>query len=87
MFASDLGPRLEGEVERVSKRVFHVLHMRGYGRVDLRLDGDKLYVIEGNPNPQIARAEDYAEAARKAGLEYPRLIEAILRLALTLRLP
>ena len=55
--------------------------------MDLRIDDDTLYVIEGNPNPQIAKDEDFAQAALKAGIPYARLIEAILRLALSRRQP
>jgi D-alanine-D-alanine ligase len=39
-------------------------------------------VIEANPNPQIARGEDFAEAAAAAGLDYPALIARLLALAL-----
>ena len=32
----------------------------------MREDG-KLFVIEANPNPQLAQGEDFAESARHAG--------------------
>src|SRR6185295_12093326 len=67
-FADDLPEALVRSLSVMSKRVFRVLQMRGYGRVDMRLTEDgKLYVVEANPNPEIAKGEDVAEAARKIG--------------------
>jgi hypothetical protein len=43
--------------------------------------------MEANPNPDIARGEDVAEAAAKSGLSYCALIERILRLGLTVSRP
>ena len=57
--------------------------LSGYARIDLRLsDAGSIYVIEANPNPQLARDEDFAESARAAGLSYERLIQHILGLGM-----
>jgi D-alanine-D-alanine ligase len=37
-----------------------------------------VYVLEANPNPQIAGAEDFAQSAAIAGLTYPALLQRIL---------
>jgi D-alanine-D-alanine ligase len=37
-----------------------------------------VYVLEANPNPQIARTEDFAASAAVAGLPYPALLQRIL---------
>ena len=39
-------------------------------------------MIEANPNPQIARGEDFADAAGAAGLEYGPLLQQIVNLGL-----
>jgi D-alanine-D-alanine ligase len=58
------------------------LQLNGYARIDLRLTADdEVVFIEANPNPMLARDEDFALSARKAGLEYPKLIERIISLA------
>ena len=81
--AEDLSTDLERQIKRISRQVYRVLHMSGYGRIDLRLDEqDRLYVLEANPNPQIAQYEDYALSALHAGIEYPDLIQRILALGL-----
>ena len=47
----------------------------------------KLFVVEANPNPQIARDEDFSEAAAKAGISYDSLIERIVRMGLRMSFP
>jgi D-alanine-D-alanine ligase len=77
--ARDLPPEKADQIRHISKRVYKVLQLSGYARIDLRLDGDgRVYVLEANPNPQIARNEDLADSAAKAGLPYPALIQRIL---------
>ena len=56
---------------------------RGYARIDLRMKADgQLFVIEANPNPQLAQGEDFAESAQRAGVSYAKLIERIIGLGL-----
>jgi D-alanine-D-alanine ligase len=43
------------------------------------MDADgKVYVLEANPNPQIAYGEDFAESADHAGVTYETLMNRIL---------
>jgi D-alanine-D-alanine ligase len=66
-------------IQHVSRRVYRVLELSGYARIDLRLDANgRVYVLEANPNPQIARTEDFAESAAAAGMAYPALLQRIL---------
>jgi D-alanine-D-alanine ligase len=70
-------------IERICKKVYRILQIHDYGRIDLRLTPDnKLVVLEANPNPDIAYGEEVAEAAEKGGILYKQLIEQILHLAL-----
>ena len=41
-----------------------------------------MYVLEANPNPQIAHAEDFADSAEKAGYTYQELLQELLRIGL-----
>jgi D-alanine-D-alanine ligase len=41
-----------------------------------------VWVLEANPNPQIARGEDFAASAAKVGLSYETLLQRILNLGL-----
>jgi len=80
---AELPAKLLQAIERVSKRAYRALHLQDYGRIDLRLTPDeKLFVLEANPNPDIAYGDEVAEAADKAGIDYESLIDRIIRLAL-----
>jgi D-alanine-D-alanine ligase len=80
---ADLDPAIVRNLGRVCKRVYRVLQIRDYGRIDLRLTpDDKLVILEANPNPDIAYGEEFAESAHKAGISYEQLISRILRVAL-----
>ena len=83
-FAEGLDPALVAEIEETCKRIYRLLTIEGYARIDLRLTADnKLYFIEANPNPHLASDEDFALSADKAGLPYPRLIDRIARQGIT----
>jgi D-alanine-D-alanine ligase len=69
-------------VHAVARATWDALGLTGYARIDLRLTpGGRLAVLEANPNPELARGEDVADAAAHGGLDYPRLIAQILALA------
>lgn len=78
-----LSEALTQKIERLAKNVFHHLYLKGYARLDLRLNAQgEVIVIEANPNPFIAKDEDFAKAAQKAGIDYDSLIQKILNYAL-----
>ncbi len=79
-FAEELDPALVAHIEQTCKRIYRLLTIDGYARIDLRLTADnKVYFIEANPNPILAADEDFALSAEKAGLPYPQLIDRIIR--------
>jgi D-alanine-D-alanine ligase len=81
--ADDLDPALVNEIVETCKRIYRLLTIDGYARIDLRLDAqNKIYFIEANPNPHLAADEDFAQSAEKAGLSYPQLIERIIRVGI-----
>jgi D-alanine-D-alanine ligase len=81
--ARDLPPATNELIQHVCKRTFRALELSGYARIDLRLDAEgRAWVIEANPNPQIARGEDFAASAEAAGVSYESLIQRIINLGL-----
>jgi D-alanine-D-alanine ligase len=79
-FADGLDPALVAHIEQTCKRIYSLLTIDGYARIDLRLtDANEVYFIEANPNPILADDEDFALSAGKAGLPYPQLIDRIIR--------
>jgi D-alanine-D-alanine ligase len=82
-WAEDLPAPLAAMVQHVSKRAYRVLELSGYARIDLRLDGSgTVHVLEANPNPQLARNEDFARSADFAGLSYANLVQRILSIGM-----
>ncbi|MPZ20702.1 MAG: ATP-grasp domain-containing protein [Luteitalea sp.] len=77
--ARDLPEPLVERIRTLCKRVYRVLDLSGYARIDLRLDPDgRIYVLEANANPQIAYGEDFADSAEAAGISYETLLQRIL---------
>ena len=82
-FAEALDPAVARDIAQTCKRIYHLLTIDGYARVDLRVTpANEIYFIEANPNPILAADEDFAQSALKAGLAYPQLIERIIRTGL-----
>jgi D-alanine-D-alanine ligase len=82
-FARALPEAATRRITHLCKRIYRVLDMSGYGRIDLRLTPEgAIYVLEANPNPGIARDEDTALSAIKAGYSYEEFIQHLLNLGL-----
>ena len=81
---ADLPPELERDLKLLSKRIYRHLCLSGYARLDYRLTNNgKFYLLEANPNPQIAINEDFADSAAHSGLKYPQLLQKIITLGLS----
>jgi D-alanine-D-alanine ligase len=81
--AKDLPPQLAAGIEKVAKRIYRTLELDGYARIDFRLSADGIpYYIEANPNPEIAKIEEFAAAAKHVGIEYPDLLHRIVALGI-----
>jgi D-alanine-D-alanine ligase len=82
--AKDLTPELSALIRRMAKRIYRTLELDGYARIDFRLSGDGVpYYIEANPNPEIAKSEEFANAAVHDGIKYPDLLNRVLALGIS----
>jgi D-alanine-D-alanine ligase len=79
----------EGKAEKIqhlAKRVYRALGLSGYARIDMRMDAaGGVYVLEANPNPQIAHDEDFSDSAEKDGYPYTDLLQELLNIGLRWR--
>jgi D-alanine-D-alanine ligase len=76
-----LDKSVEAEVRRVALAAWRLLGGSGYGRVDLRVDADgQPWILEVNPNPDLAPDAGLARMAAVAGLDYARLIRTVCEL-------
>jgi D-alanine-D-alanine ligase len=77
--ATELPAGVDERLVRLARKVYRVLKIRGFGRVDVRITpAGEIFVIEANPNPSLACEDDFAQSAATAGLPYDVLIQKIL---------
>lgn len=78
----DLAPELVKRIEAVAMSAYKALGCRDYARVDMRVDGEgNVYVLEVNPNPDLAESCAFAASARAAGKTYEQMICEIVDVA------
>ncbi|MCL4865548.1 MAG: hypothetical protein KJZ47_06610 [Gemmatimonadales bacterium] len=81
--AKDLPPEIVKHIVKVTKRIYRILELDGYARIDFRLSPDGgLYFLEANPNPDVAFREEFAGGAEAAGMTYPEMIQRIVMLGM-----
>jgi len=81
--AARLDEATADRVLNIAKRTYRALDLNGYARIDLRLDGEgRPFVLEANPNPNLAYGEDFAESGEVAGLSYEQLLDRIVTLGM-----
>ena len=79
----NLTPTLSHEVRGLAQAAFEKLGLRGYARVDFRVDeSEHPWILEINPNPDISEDAGFAKSLPQMGLAYPDAVEIIARAAL-----
>lgn len=78
--------RLKQAMEDICKRAFNILDIRDWCRIDIRLDSNgKPHILELNPLPGILPDPKsnscFPKAARAQGMDYNKLINAVLDIA------
>jgi len=82
---ADVSPSLRARLERWTLACAGLFALKGYARVDFRMyRKGKPFVLEVNPNPDLAPDAGLSKAARAAGTPYEALVSEILRLGLSL---
>ncbi len=79
---ADLTKSIEKEAKEIAVKVFKTMECRDYARVDMRLSkGNKLYVLEVNPNPDLTEGAGFMRSAEAAGYSYQKALKKIVDLA------
>ena len=78
--ASD--PELTAEAQRCALEAHDALGCRGYSRTDMIVRDEEIYVLETNTIPGMTATSLFPQAAKAAGLEFPALLDELIRLAL-----
>jgi len=70
---------LAARLVRTATEAWQAVEGHGYGRVDLRLDGEgQPWVLEVNPNPDLSQDAGLANMARAAGWSYADLVTHVV---------
>jgi D-alanine-D-alanine ligase len=81
--ARNLPPELERLLVKTSKRVYRLLQLSGFARIDFRLDAEgRPFFLEANPNADIGYGEEFADAAEAAGIDYEPLLDRLLTIGI-----
>lgn len=81
--ANDLDSAVLTRLDQLARRIYRVLGLSGYARMDFRIRPDgSVFVLEANANPNLAQGEDLAQSALAAGTGYDELLTRILQLGL-----
>lgn len=75
-----LDKAVEDKVIKTCKKVYQILNLNGYARIDIRLTAEnKIYILEANPNPNIASDDEFAKSAAHMKVKYKDLIEELMK--------
>ncbi len=73
------------KIQFYAKQVYKIVGASDYARVDFRVKGDTPYVLELNPNPDIASDVDsdtgFTRSGKAYGWTYEELIQNIIGFA------
>jgi len=80
---ADLPPEVEKRCKELALKVYRIMNLRDYARIDMRLTKNLTpYVIEANPNPDISDDAGFARSARAYGLSFEETVCKIVECAL-----
>lgn len=83
-FPAKLNPEVAQRVQEQALLAFEALKLRGYARIDFRLDvSGGCFCLEANTLPGMTELSLIPQAAAAAGMSFPELCERIVQLANT----
>lgn len=77
-----LNERIAQLASQTALKAFHVMGVRDYARVDIRLSKDnQLFVLEVNPNPDLTEGAGFMRSAHASGMSYTATLRKIISFA------
>ena len=77
-----IADQLTRKAQESAITAYQVLGCRGFGRVDMIIKNDDVYVLEVNTIPGLTPMSLLPKAAQAAGISYPQLLDKIIFFAL-----
>src|SRR3954469_20157198 len=85
-FPAKLSDEETATIQRLARKAFDALKLRGYARIDFRMATDgTFYCLEANTLPGMTQTSLIPQAAAAAGISFPELCDRVVRLALDSR--
>lgn len=78
-----LNPKLTKKAQRIALRAFNSIGCHGFGRVDMIIKGNQIYVLEVNTIPGLTPVSLLPKAALAAGISYPQLLDKIIKYSIS----
>jgi D-alanine-D-alanine ligase len=83
IFPADLTGAQVVEIQSLALKVHRALKLRGFSRVDFRLDDEGVFwCLEANTLPGMTAASLFPKGAAAAGMNFPQVCERLCRLAI-----
>jgi len=80
---AELPREIERRLLKISRRIYRILMLSGYARLDYRMTDDaRFFLLEANPNPNIADGDYFSDSAKTSGLGYGPLLQKIITLGI-----
>lgn len=76
---AELPDELRARLQEIALNAYRALHVRDYGRVDLRLtDSGDIFVIEVNASCYLEESSEFAASALASGIDHTALVNKIV---------
>lgn len=80
---AEFGPKINKEIQLLALRAHKVLGCKGMSRTDIFVSEDKkFFIIETNTIPGMTPTSLLPEAAKQAGIDFPRMLDMIIEASL-----
>jgi D-alanine-D-alanine ligase len=73
---------LTAKAQEIARKAHRALSLRGYSRTDMIIDGDEIYILETNTIPGMTPTSLFPQAAEKAGLSFPQVLDRLIELGI-----
>jgi D-alanine-D-alanine ligase len=74
--------KLNDRLRQLSVECWHAFELEGYARVDFRVDGEKIVVVDINANPCLSPDAGYVAALKEGRILFEHAIERIVQAAI-----
>ncbi len=79
---AEISPTLAKKARLAALTAYKALGCQGFGRVDMIIRGQTIYVLEVNTIPGLTPVSLFPKAAKTAGISYPQLLDRVISFAI-----